>query len=91
MGEIDVSLTPNEYRKMNAYKEDYRLCIVTNALDRDNAKLNIFSYDPEEKCWMDEEKNELIMEEITAARAYVNDRELFDIDELLEFDFGDFE
>lgn len=69
---IAVELTPNEYQKMDEYKETYRVCVVTNALE-DSTSLFIFSYSPDSNSWEDYQGRKLIIQEIqrVSARLYV--------------------
>lgn len=73
---IMVELTPNEYQKMDQFKEHYRLCVVTNALN--NPKLSIFSYDAEKLddnnlgTWQDGNGLKLEIKPIMSARCYIS-------------------
>lgn len=51
--DISVELTANEYAQMTSakYRSSYRICIVTNALNR-HLDLSIFSYSVDFKLWM---------------------------------------
>ncbi len=50
----------------------YRLSIVTNALDLDNIKLNIFLYNQENNKWEDDNGEILNINEIISANIKVN-------------------
>ncbi len=52
--EISIALTPNEYTQMKNHVDRYRICVVTNALDK-NSLLTIFSFSFESGQWEDEE------------------------------------
>lgn len=64
--EILIELTPNEYAKMQEYKNSYRICVVTNTLD--NPSLRIFSFSPENGEWEDDNGNRLKIAEKVGAR-----------------------
>lgn len=66
---IYVMLSRNEYQKMKANQELYRLAVVTNCLDqRRTPPINIFSYIVEKDGWLDQYGNRINIEEIIAAR-----------------------
>lgn len=67
---VAIELTPNEYKKMNKFKENYRISVVTNALKKPTLKL--FSFNDEEGIWQDKNGNKLEIEEKISARCYVN-------------------
>ncbi|MDX9805907.1 MAG: DUF3883 domain-containing protein [bacterium] len=52
--EINIQLTPNEYSKMKRNRVQYRICVVTNALDKVKLKRHVFSYSPDSGEWEDE-------------------------------------
>lgn len=67
---ISVEITPNEYNKMQEYKDSYRLCVVTECLT--NPEVHIFMYSNEKNCWMNEEDGEeLVISQIISARCYI--------------------
>ncbi|WP_165250553.1 DUF3883 domain-containing protein [Paludisphaera soli] len=68
-GETRVELTPNEYQAMSQNAQTYRLCIVTNALDKPS--LEIFSYSNEAGCWKGTSGRTLNVVESVAARCSV--------------------
>ena len=53
---FSIGLTPNEYAAFSANKEDYRLAVVTDALN--NPKLSICRYSPEKSDWIVETNGE---------------------------------
>lgn len=57
-----VSLTPNEYEKMMQNLDEYRLCIVINALDKGKRKLSIYSYNHYTDKWTNIENSEEILD-----------------------------
>lgn len=65
---VNVSLTPNEYKALCLNKHDYRLCVVTNALDEDCLKLYVFYYNADLDSWMDYENNVLEIDELVSAQ-----------------------
>jgi hypothetical protein len=65
--EVSVELTPNEYEKMGKHQNNYRLCILTNALSPRKI-LSIFSYSPENEQWEDDNGRVLDISEIKSAR-----------------------
>jgi len=50
--QIAVELTPNEYKSMIKNKLQYRVAVVTDALNR--PKLSVFSHNPESGKWEDD-------------------------------------
>lgn len=65
--QLIVELTPNEYKKMNKNKYQYRVSVLTNALSSQSI-LSIFSYSPESNRWEDEQDRFIKIEEIVSAR-----------------------
>lgn len=51
-----VELTPNEYKAFEEQKNDYRLAVVTNALEKPT--LSICRYSEEKQSWLVESENE---------------------------------
>jgi len=66
---LDFEITPNEFRSLQFNKENYRVCVVTDALNA--ANLSVFSYSEETDFWSDESENVLKFEERIGARAFV--------------------
>lgn len=66
---ISIELTPNEFNKMQEYRDSYRLAVVTNTLEE--ANLHIFSFSNEMNEWIDDKKNILEIKEIISARCVV--------------------
>lgn len=64
--DILMDFTPREYQRMKEYKDDYRICVVTNCLSK--PKLKIFSFSPESGRWEDDGGKFLNIEEIISAR-----------------------
>lgn len=52
--DIAVELTPNEYTMMRKHKPDYRMCVVTSCLEKNQLKLTIFQYNKTSRLWVDE-------------------------------------
>ena len=68
--EINIELTPNEYRMMERYKDsDYVICVVTNILKK--PRLSTFLYSPESNRWEDKKGNQLIEKIVKSARMYL--------------------
>lgn len=67
--EVSVEITRNEFEGMNAYKDSYRLCVVTDCLD--NPTLHVFSYSAETDEWLSEDGDLLVIDEIISARCYI--------------------
>jgi uncharacterized protein DUF3883 len=61
-----IELTPNEYKKMQQFRDSYCICIVTNTLS--SPHLQVFSFAPESSDWRDEKKSVLSINEFTGAR-----------------------
>lgn len=64
--EVVVELTPNEYANLKMDLENYRLCIVTDALTE--PILRIFTYSHESEEWTSEDGIQLGFEEKVSAR-----------------------
>lgn len=64
--EICVELTPNEFAKMQKWRDSYYVCVVTNALT--DPQLAVFGFSPESSKWQDDRKRTLQIQEIVAAR-----------------------
>ena len=56
---IDVMITHNEYQNMKKYKNNYRLCVVTNAIYA--PKLTIFYWNRTLKKWVNEEDDNVAL------------------------------
>ena len=67
--QILVELTPNEFQKMEDYKEVYRVAVVTNALS--DPTLSLLSYNSENDSWEDSSGNKVKVDKIVAARLTV--------------------
>lgn len=65
VSEIAVELTPNEYDKFKEQKTDYRLCVVTNALQNDKLLLHNFRY--QDSAYRDQHGHKLKVKERIAA------------------------
>lgn len=57
---VDVMITRNEYQNMNKYKDNYRLCVVTNVLSKH--ELFIFKWNKRLKKWADEEDDSIVLD-----------------------------
>ncbi|MCB2168144.1 MAG: DUF3883 domain-containing protein [Deltaproteobacteria bacterium] len=64
---VYFELTPNEYSKLQQFKESYRISVLTNALT-DNKNLNIFLFSDETGKWENDSGETLtINEKVSAA------------------------
>lgn len=64
--DVNVILTPNEYKTSKKQKEKYRICIVINALE--NPEIFEFTWDRNQGCWFSEQSlSSLDIAESTAA------------------------
>jgi hypothetical protein len=63
---ILIELTPNEFANMEKYSSSYRICVVTNTLQKPN--IYIFSYSPDHRNWEDDKGNVLRIQKIVSAR-----------------------
>lgn len=68
--EVIFELTPNEYQKMGEFKEEYIVCVVTDALNSSH-KLHRFLFSKENNEWEDRDGNHLNFQEITSARCSI--------------------
>ena len=62
----NVELTPNEYKAMNSQDHQYRLAIVTNALDQ--PRLSIVSFNGSDNTWRDQHHRKYHVEKLESAR-----------------------
>jgi len=67
--EFIADLTPNEFEKMQANKDTYRLCLVTNVLVMPCMK--IFSYSFEMNDWISQDGIKLNFKKIESARVFL--------------------
>ena len=65
-----VELTPNEYKAMRRKRHQYRLAIVTNALD--NPRLSIVSFNGSDDTWRNQDNRRIRLTELTGARITCN-------------------
>lgn len=66
---VFVEITPNEYKNMNDFKDNYRLCVVTSCLA--NPIVHVFSYSSEKDAWLNEDGDLLEIDQIISARCYI--------------------
>jgi len=66
---VSVEITPNEYKNMNDFKDNYRLCVVTSCLV--SPMVHIFSYSSEKNAWLNEDGDQLEIDQIISARCYI--------------------
>ena len=62
-----IELTPNEYKKSKKHNDEYRICVVKNALSIPH--LHIFK--SKDESWYDQDDNELILQDEIAAKGYL--------------------
>lgn len=67
---IYTELTHNEYTHVNAHKDNYRICVVTDTLVK--PKLHIFSHSAELGHWKGRDSITLSFQERTSAIIFVN-------------------
>jgi hypothetical protein len=65
---IVAELTPNEFYHMQKHQDSYRICVVTNALQKPN--LFVFSYSPDHHRWEDKDGRGLRIDKIIGARIF---------------------
>jgi hypothetical protein len=65
---VSVELTHNEYANSMKNKKHYRICIVSNVLDKEKRLLDIFYR--ENKNWVNNQNIVLNVKELTSARFY---------------------
>ncbi len=66
--DISTELTPNEYTNLKANNNNYRICIVTEALS--SPSLKIFAYSKDNNKWISEDGLVLNFEDKTGAKIY---------------------
>lgn len=64
---ILIELTPKEYKSMKKYKNDYRICVVTKASEK-QPMLKVFSYSKKTGNWEDKDGTKMIINEKIGAR-----------------------
>lgn len=70
-GDVVVEVTPNEFAQMNRHCAVYRQAIVTNALELQNSRLTVVSYNIADQSWRDEQGRPAHINKIVAARITV--------------------
>jgi hypothetical protein len=63
--DISFQMTPNEYKRVKLKESNYRICVVTRALE--NPLLSIFFYSERSDSWQNEAGDKLSVSEITGA------------------------
>lgn len=66
--QAEAELTPNEYHQMRSHRNDYRLCIVSDALSPARLRMRRYAFMRSRKAWVDQDDCALMFEERTAAR-----------------------
>jgi hypothetical protein len=64
----NTELTPKEYKYIKQKDKEYRLCIVTNALNYNQQRIQEFKFDSGKPGWFDQDRKELVIKERVAAR-----------------------
>jgi len=64
-----VDFTPNEYSKSKAKRKDYRICVVSNALNKNKSLDIFFNADGQ---WITTDRKQLNEQEIISARFHYN-------------------
>jgi len=67
-GEINVEMTPNEYKMMSKHKGTYRICVGTNCLKKSLRRLAIFAFNDTSQTWVDGSDRALQIKELKSAR-----------------------
>ena len=67
---IATELTPNEFKNLKADIKFYRICIVTEALLKERAKLRIFAFSEDNKQWTSGDGTILKFEELISVRIF---------------------
>ena len=65
---VSIELTSNEYKNLTDKKAQYKICVVTSALS--NPILEIFHFDREKECWINEQNQKLQAEERVSVRMW---------------------
>jgi hypothetical protein len=68
---LSIEMTPNEFRMLNEHRDNYRICVVTNALG-ENPTRSIFAYSFERDAWQDDEERQLNINQIISARMFLS-------------------
>ena len=66
--EVAVELTPNEYTMMQRFKHNYRVCVATGCLGKNQKPLNILAYNDVSRKWVDGDDRPVKIEEVMSAR-----------------------
>ena len=69
-----VELTPNEFSALNRYHSEYRLCIVTNALESATPRVHVIRWSDEQGGHVDEDGAVAAIQEVVAARITLGQR-----------------
>jgi Domain of unknown function (DUF3883) len=67
-GEINVEMTPNEYKMMNKHKSSYRICVGTHCLKKSQRCLAVFAFNDTSHAWVDGNDRWLQIKELKSAR-----------------------
>ena len=65
---VAVELTPNEYSMMQRFKDDYRICVATGCLGKNQRPLNVLAFNNVSRKWVDRDDRPVQIEEVMSAR-----------------------
>ncbi len=65
---VAVEMTPREYQMMRKYKQSYRVCVVTDCLQKRQRVLSVFAYNLAAHAWTDGNDRPLVIQELKSAR-----------------------
>ena len=66
--QVCVEMTRQEYEMMRKHKKDYRVCVVTRALEEQARRLWVFTYNEISKAWVDQNDRPIQIKEVISAR-----------------------
>ena len=66
--EVAVELTPNEYTMMQRFKHNYRICVATGCLGKNQRPLQILAYNDASRQWVDGDDRPVKIKELKSAR-----------------------
>lgn len=61
-----VEVTANEYKNIKKKSKSFRLCVVSNAIDKKNQQTDVFFY--KDNAWVNDKNQDLTIEEVVSAR-----------------------
>ena len=66
--EVAVELTPNEYTMMQRFKHNYRVCVATGCLGKNQRPLKVLAYNDASRQWVDGDDRPVEIKEVKSAR-----------------------